>query len=80
MVEAMGCGLQPIVIDYGVPADLVSSGRGFKVAMTPSEDLLQSFREQMETVTRSTDTDTHRAGAQRRGCSRDRELQVDEGG
>ncbi|MGB3762661.1 MAG: glycosyltransferase family 4 protein, partial [Ornithinimicrobium sp.] len=48
VVEAMACGLLSVVVDYGGPADLVAPERGRKVAMAPLEDLVLSFRSQME--------------------------------
>lgn len=48
VVEAMACGMLCLVVDYGGPADLVSSERGVKVPMAPLEKLVESFRDEME--------------------------------
>ncbi len=48
VVEAMACGLIPLVVDYGGPADLVAPDRGVKVPLADRESLIAAFRAAME--------------------------------
>ena len=43
VVEAMGCGLACVVVDYGGPADLIDETRGIKVPIAPTDALVKSF-------------------------------------
>ena len=43
VVEAMGCGLACVVVDYGGPADLIDATRGVKVPIAPTDQLVRSF-------------------------------------
>lgn len=48
VVEAMACGLIPLVVDYGGPADLVAADRGVKVPLADRDSLIAAFRAEME--------------------------------
>lgn len=65
VVEAMACGMQCVVVDYGGPADLVAPERGRKVAMAPLDGLVEAFREQMEACVAAAGTDQERDLRQR---------------
>ncbi len=43
VVEAMGCGLACVVVDYGGPGGLVGIDRGVKVPLAPKPALVESF-------------------------------------
>lgn len=45
VLEAMALGLVPIVVDYAGPAELVSSGTGFKIPLGRREDIVTAFRQ-----------------------------------
>lgn len=66
VVEAMACGMLCLVVDYGGPADLVAPDRGVKVPMAPLDDLVGSFRNEIEQAYqrhRTADDDHRRAFA-----------------
>lgn len=44
VLEAMALGLAPIVVDYGGPADLITSGTGLKVPLGPREEITHALR------------------------------------
>jgi glycosyltransferase involved in cell wall biosynthesis len=48
VVEAMACGLAPVVVEYGGPGGLVDESRGITVAMGPHDVLVTRFREALE--------------------------------
>jgi len=48
VLEAMVTGLVPIVVDYGGPAELVSTQTGFRVPMGSPADIVRGFREVLE--------------------------------
>ena len=50
MVEAMACGLPPIVVDYGGPAEIASDECGIRLPMTPRKELVNQLTEAMTTL------------------------------
>jgi glycosyltransferase involved in cell wall biosynthesis len=50
VVEAMACGLACIVADYGGPAGLIASDRGFKVPLTEKTRMVESVRAALESL------------------------------
>jgi glycosyltransferase involved in cell wall biosynthesis len=45
VLEAMALGIVPVVVDYGGPAELVTQGSGFRVALGDRPAMVASFRE-----------------------------------
>jgi glycosyltransferase involved in cell wall biosynthesis len=43
VLEAMACGLVPVVIDYGGPAELVTDRTGFRIAMGDRRQIIERF-------------------------------------
>ncbi len=50
VVEAMGSGLPPIVVDYGGPGELVTDECGIRLPMAPREQLVSRLSESMESL------------------------------
>ncbi len=50
VVEAMASGCVPIVVDYGGPGGLVDDECGVRVPLRPRAELVESFREAMESL------------------------------
>ncbi|HEY8668540.1 MAG TPA: glycosyltransferase family 4 protein [Tepidisphaeraceae bacterium] len=50
VVEAMACGLPCIVVDYGGPGGLIFASHGVKVPLGNKEQLVESFRREMEAL------------------------------
>jgi glycosyltransferase involved in cell wall biosynthesis len=48
VIEAMACGMAPVVVDYGGPADLVQPGCGVKIQMGNLDQLVQRFTHELE--------------------------------
>ncbi|MGP6089412.1 glycosyltransferase [Antarctobacter jejuensis] len=48
VIEAMACGCQVIVADYGAPGDLAAEGRGARVQMADFDAMVAGFRQAME--------------------------------
>lgn len=48
VIEAMACGMVPLVTGYGAPGDLVGEGRGVAVPLRPLEPLTGDLRAAME--------------------------------
>jgi glycosyltransferase involved in cell wall biosynthesis len=48
VIEAMACGMAPVVVDYGGPADLVQPGCGVKVPMGNLDQLVSRFTIELE--------------------------------
>jgi glycosyltransferase involved in cell wall biosynthesis len=44
VLEAMALGLAPVIVDYGGPADLVSSDTAFRVPLGPRAEIVANFR------------------------------------
>lgn len=55
VIEAMACGMAPVVVDYGGPADLVQPGCGVKVPMGNLEQLVQGFTHELEQLVQHPD-------------------------
>jgi glycosyltransferase involved in cell wall biosynthesis len=62
VIEAMACGMVPLVTDYGAPGDLAAGGRGIRVPLKPLEPLVVELRTAMEGCL--TAPDAHRAMAE----------------
>jgi len=45
VLEAMACGLVPVVVNYGGPGELVTERTGFRVAMGSRQDIIEGFRQ-----------------------------------
>jgi glycosyltransferase involved in cell wall biosynthesis len=52
VVEAMACGLPPIVVDYGGPGEIASDGCGICLPMAPRKELVDGLSEAMTTLLR----------------------------
>ena len=50
VVEAMACGLPPIVVDYGGPGEIVSAECGIRLPMAPREQLVAQLAQGMITL------------------------------
>jgi glycosyltransferase involved in cell wall biosynthesis len=50
VVEAMGSGLPPIVVNYGGPGELVTDQCGIRLPMAPREQLVSRLSESMESL------------------------------
>jgi len=50
VVEAMGSGLPPIVVNYGGPGELVTDKCGIRLPMAPREQLVSRLSESMESL------------------------------
>jgi glycosyltransferase involved in cell wall biosynthesis len=50
VVEAMGCGMACVVVDYGAPGTLVGPDRGVRIALADKETLTQRFSEELESL------------------------------
>ncbi|MCR9271748.1 MULTISPECIES: glycosyltransferase [Mameliella] len=48
VIEAMACGCQVIVANYGAPGDLADHGRGARVEMGSFDRMVEGFRLEME--------------------------------
>ncbi|EPX82321.1 glycosyltransferase family 4 protein [Salipiger mucosus] len=48
VIEAMACGMQVLVADYGAPGDLAGEERGVRVPMAPFDAMVEGFRTEME--------------------------------
>jgi glycosyltransferase involved in cell wall biosynthesis len=48
VLEAMALGLVPIVVDYGGPAELVTSKTGYKLPMERREKIVSSLRDKLK--------------------------------
>lgn len=48
VVEAMGCGMAVVGVDYGAPAALLSGGHGVTVPVGDKPAIIRSFREALE--------------------------------
>lgn len=48
VIEAMACGCQVIVANYGAPGDLADQGRGARVDMGTFDRMVDGFRLEME--------------------------------
>ncbi|WP_417205732.1 glycosyltransferase [Antarctobacter sp.] len=48
VIEAMACGCQVIVANYGAPGDLAAEGRGARVDMARFDAMVEGFRLEME--------------------------------
>jgi glycosyltransferase involved in cell wall biosynthesis len=59
VIEAMACGMQVIVSDYGAPGDLAAEGRGACVPMGDFDALLSGFTREMERAVKDTDYVRH---------------------
>jgi starch synthase len=54
VLEAMASGLVPIVMDYGGPAEFVSSNTGFRVPMQSRAEIVASLRSLLERLAANT--------------------------
>jgi glycosyltransferase involved in cell wall biosynthesis len=52
VIEAMACGTVCFVADYGAPGALVGSDRGVRIQMAGTEDLVNHYRDALETCIR----------------------------
>jgi glycosyltransferase involved in cell wall biosynthesis len=50
VIEAMACGLPPIVVNYGGPGELVTDDCGIRLPMAPREQLVSSLSRAMESL------------------------------
>jgi glycosyltransferase involved in cell wall biosynthesis len=50
VIEAMACGMAPVVVDYGGPADLVQPGCGVKVPLGTLDEIVDRFTVELETL------------------------------
>lgn len=50
VLEAMALGVVPMIVDYAGPAELVTSGTGFKIPLAERASIVQSFRTQLSKV------------------------------
>jgi glycosyltransferase involved in cell wall biosynthesis len=48
VLEAMACGLPPLIVDYGGPTELLTAKEGIKISMQPREPLIESLKSAME--------------------------------
>jgi glycosyltransferase involved in cell wall biosynthesis len=55
VVEAMACGLPPIVVDYGGPGEIVSPECGIRLPMVHRKELVERLTEAMTTLVRDPD-------------------------
>jgi glycosyltransferase involved in cell wall biosynthesis len=55
VVEAMACGLPPIVVNYGGPGEIVSDECGIRLPMSPRKELVDRLSEAMTTLLRDPD-------------------------
>lgn len=55
VIEAMACGMAPVVVDYGGPADLVQPGCGVKVPMGSLDQLVRQFTRELEQLVQQPD-------------------------
>lgn len=55
VIEAMACGVAPLVVDYGGPAGLVTHQRGVKVPLAPKAGLTVAFTREMESLAANPD-------------------------
>ena len=52
VVEAMACGLPPIVVNYGGPGEIASDECGIRLPMAPRKELVDRLSEAMTTLLR----------------------------
>jgi glycogen synthase len=50
VLEAMAMGAVPIVVNYGGPAELVTSETGYCLDIRPRAEIVQSLRQTIETI------------------------------
>ncbi|HJL01716.1 MAG TPA: glycosyltransferase family 4 protein [Polyangiaceae bacterium LLY-WYZ-15_(1-7)] len=50
VLEAMACGLIPVVVEYGGPAELVTEDTGYLVPLGSREELVARFRAQVDAI------------------------------
>jgi glycosyltransferase involved in cell wall biosynthesis len=50
VIEAMACGLPPIVVNYGGPGELVTDDCGIRLPMAPRQQLVRSLTLAMESL------------------------------
>ena len=50
VLESMALGVVPVIADYAGPAELVTEASGYAVPMGPREDLVESFKKQLEEI------------------------------
>lgn len=55
VLEAMALGVVPIVVDYGGPGELVSSGTGFNIPIGSREAIIEAIRTVVSTVHQAPD-------------------------
>lgn len=48
VIEAMACGMQVLVANYGAPGDLAAEGRGARIEMGEFDRMVEGFRLEME--------------------------------
>ncbi|AUH34840.1 glycosyltransferase family 4 protein [Paracoccus tegillarcae] len=63
VIEAMACGMCPIVTDYGAPGHLAGRGRGHLAPLAPLDDLVASYRNMLIASVEDPDDASARAGA-----------------
>ncbi len=51
VIEAMACGMQVMVANYGAPGDLAAEGRGTRVRMSALDDMVAGFAREMAAAT-----------------------------
>jgi glycosyltransferase involved in cell wall biosynthesis len=56
VIEAMACGMQVLVANYGAPGDLAADGRGARIDMAALDRMVDGFRLAMETCAEVPDT------------------------
>jgi alpha-maltose-1-phosphate synthase len=50
VLEAMALGLAPVVLGYAGPDELVSDSTGFRIPMGPRQEVVEGFREVLDTL------------------------------
>ncbi|UAB91771.1 glycosyltransferase (plasmid) [Ruegeria sp. SCSIO 43209] len=50
VLEAMAMGLVPVIVDYAGPGELVISGTGYKVQIGSRDEIIERFRDELESI------------------------------
>ncbi|MBX2861557.1 MAG: glycosyltransferase family 4 protein [Vampirovibrio sp.] len=50
VIEAMACGVVPIVMDYGGPGEIVTNTTGYKIPMAPKDTIIRTLHHTLENI------------------------------